>query len=810
MKIAQIVVDNKCKETDRIYSYLIPEGMDLKVGHRVIVPFGRANKKIAGYVVGIKNNCDLEVKRLKSIANLTCDEIFLSSSMLKIIWWMREKYLCYYIEAIHGALPASIRIKNTYLYELDKDFRDMDLLREGNPEVVMDVLEFIAENGGSVSKEELRDNFNDNLLENAIRKLTKLGAIKRHQKLKAQESIKYESFIYPGDIKDVRINSNAKKQRMLMDLVISNPGICTTSLQREYSIGKQIVESLLDKGYIRLKKKEVYRLMSEHILPEDKKVLTEEQKRAVKEIREHFKEGRHILLHGVTGSGKTEIYLELIEEELKKGKQGIILVPEISLTPQMIRRFTGRFGSTVAVLHSGLSDGEKYDEWRRIAEGKANVVIGARSAIFAPFQRLGIIIIDEEHENTYKSESRPKYDAREVAMKRSEIEGASLLLGSATPSIESFYKAANNLNNMSLVSINIRVNNRNMPDMKIVDMREELKAGNKSIFSCILSEEIKTSLVKKDQIILFLNRRGYSTFVSCRSCGYVAKCPNCNISLTYHAKGNYLSCHYCGFSRSNPKECPSCKSKYIKYFGIGTQRVEKEFKDTYGEIKVLRMDADTTTRKNSHREILDKFRNKEASALIGTQMIGKGHDFPDVTLVGIITSDTYLNLPDFRAAEKTFQMVTQSAGRAGRGDKPGTVIIQSYSPEHYSLLYAQKHDYVGFYNDEIKLRKEMNYPPFSHLGHIIISGFREDSVIKAAKEVNNLFKRLYCCNKGIEIWGPSPAPLSKINNKHRWQLLLKADDENDLLEVMREFNASDIFNTSDVSVSVDINPLNML
>lgn len=810
MKIAQIIVDNKCKETDKVYSYLIPEGIDLKIGHRVIVPFGRANKKIAGYVVGMEKNIDLEKNRLKYIISLPSNDIFLSRNMLKVIWWMREKYLCYYIEAIHGALPANIRVKNTYFYELNKDYEDLNLLREGNPEVLMDILEFIEENDGKVSKEELRDNFNDNLLENAIRKLIKLGVLKKHQKVKIQENIKYESFIYLNDTEKINIPSNAKKQKLLVDLVTSNPGISLSSIQRDYAISRDTINSLLSKGIIRIEEKEAYRLIPEEIPSDNKKILTKEQNRAMEEIKECFEEHRNVLLHGVTGSGKTEIYLQLIEEELNKGKQGIVLVPEISLTPQMIRRFIARFGNTVAVLHSGLSNGEKYDEWRRIAEGKATVAIGARSAIFAPFNKLGIIIIDEEHENTYKSETRPKYDAREVALKRSAIEGSNVLLGSATPSVESYYKASNQLSNMRLVQINTRVNNKMMPDVKIVDMREELKAGNKSIFSQNLSEEIRTALDQEDQIILFLNRRGYSTFVSCRSCGFVAKCPNCNISLTYHAKGNYLSCHYCGYSQSNPKECPSCKSSYIKYFGIGTQRVEKEFQNAFEDIKVLRMDADTTTKKNSHRIILDKFRNKEASALIGTQMIGKGHDFPNVTLVGIITADTYLNLPDFRAGEKTFQMVTQSAGRAGRGDKSGKVIIQSYSPEHYSLLYAKNHDYPGFYNDEIKLRKEMNYPPFSHLGHIVISGFKEEKVIKAAKEANNMISKLRSDRKNIEVWGPSPAPLSRINNKHRWQLVFKSSDEKELLNLMKEFNNSSILNLNEVSVSVDINPLNML
>jgi len=810
LRIAQVIVDNKCKETDRIYSYLVPDDLEIDVGHRVIVPFGISNKKVEGYVVGIKDSIDFDMSKLKSIISLTSNEKFLSTKMIELIAWIREKYLCYYIEAIHSVLPANIRIKNTYVYELSNYNNSMELLKEGCPEVLLEIVEFIEDNGGSALKEELRDNFNDNQLDNALRKLVKLNILKKKQFIKKQESIKYEKFVYPSNIESIQISSAAKKQSVLMDVVLNNPGISLSMLKKEYDISQDTINSLLKKGYIRVEEREAYRLKQEEVSPESKKILTDEQQRAIREINSHFSAGKYVLLHGVTGSGKTEIYLQLIEEELRKGKEGIVLVPEISLTPQMIRRFISRFGNTVAVLHSGLSNGEKYDEWRRIAEGKAKVAIGARSAIFAPFKNLGIIIIDEEHESTYKSETRPKYDTREVAMKRCEIEGSNLLLGSATPSIESYYKAVNHLDNMRLVSINNRVNNRSLPDIEIVDMREELKAGNKSIFSNRLFQEINNALLNNDQLILFLNRRGYSTFVSCRSCGYVAKCPNCNISLTYHAKGNFLSCHYCGYSRVNPTECPSCKSKYIKYFGIGTQRVEQEFIKTFRRSDILRMDADTTTKKNSYKIILEKFRNKEANVLIGTQMIGKGHDFPDVTLVGIITSDTYLNLPDFRSAERTFQMVTQSSGRAGRGDKAGKVIVQTYSPDHYSLLHAKKHDYVGFYEDEIKLRKEMNYPPFSHLCHVIISGYKEDKVIKAAKDIGCLIKDLTCDRNDIEIWGPSPAPLSKINNRHRWQLVLKADEEGKLLEIMKNFYNLNLLNFNEIGISMDINPLNML
>lgn len=812
MKIAEIIVDNKCKETDRIFSYAIPEDLTVEIGHRVIVPFGRGNKKIAGYVIGFTDTIEFNKEKLKSIIKLAEPEPLIYKNMIEMVKWMREKYLCYYIEAIHALLPANVRIKTTYYYETIGNSDEKELLEQGNTELLLDILEFIDSNGGKASKEELRDNFNDNFLENSLRKLIKLKMLKRTQSIKKTENKKYERLLYinshAGD--KVKIPANAKKQRMALEIINNSPGISIATIKKEFNISTSVINSLLDKDLIIIEEKEVYRLVQEEIPAEPVHNLTLEQLKAIDSISDSFSRDNHVLLHGVTGSGKTEIYLKLIEKELNLGRQGIVLVPEISLTPQMIRRFVGRFGDTVAVIHSGLSDGEKYDEWRRIRQGKAKVAVGARSAIFAPFNNLGVIIIDEEHEHTYKSEIRPKYDAREVAKKRCEIEGCKLLLGSATPTIESYYRAQKGLLDYNLVSLQKRVNQKPMPTIDIVDMREELKKGNKSIFSENLKSDILNTINENNQIILFLNRRGYSTFVSCRNCGYVVKCPNCNISLTYHAKGNYLSCHYCGYSRINPKTCPNCNSNYIRYFGIGTQKVEREFQNNFGILNVLRMDADTTARKNSHKIILDDFRNRKSDVLIGTQMIGKGHDFPDVTLVGIITSDTYLNMPDFRAAEKTFQMITQAAGRAGRGDKTGRVIVQTYSPEHYSLLHAKYHDYVGFYNEEIKLRKEMNYPPFSHIGNIIISGFNEKTVERVAKDAGKTLLVIVKEIRNVEIWGPASAPLSKIKNKYRWQIVLKTEKENQLIEIMTKFNNSKICSNNNISIAIDINPLNML
>ncbi len=809
-KIAEIIIDNKCKETDKVYNYGVTDDLIVETGHRVIVPFGRGNKKIAGYVTGFTDKIDFDKNRLKNIIKITEHNPLIPENIISLTKWMRDKYLCYYIEAIHAVLPANVRIKNTYYYELAKNTEKIEIIENNSFKQIDEVLEFIIQNGDIASKEELRDNFNDNFLDNALRKLVRNNILVKKQVIKKTERKKYERKLYidKENFENIKIPANASRQIQALEIIKNNPGINTFEIQKDYNIDTRVINSLLEKSVIEIKEEELYRLKHDEIHAESINSLTSEQIKAVDEINISFNRNRHVLLHGVTGSGKTEIYLKLIENELAEEKQGIILVPEISLTPQMIRRFVGRFGETVAVIHSGLSDGEKYDEWRRIREGKAKVAVGARSAIFAPFSNLGIIIIDEEHEHTYKSDVRPKYDAREIAIKRCEIEGCKLLLGSATPSIETYYKAVNEIDEFSVVSLKNRVKNLPMPEVEIVDMREELKKGNKSIFSNSLSNQIVEKMNLKEQIILFLNRRGYSTFVSCRNCGYVVKCPNCNISLTYHYKGDYLSCHYCGYSAENPKRCPVCKSRYIKYFGVGTQKVEEEFKKTFGITTVLRMDADTTTRKDSHKKILDKFRNREADILIGTQMIGKGHDFPDVTLVGIISSDTFLNIPDFRASEKTFQMITQAAGRAGRADLPGIVIVQTYSPEHYTIEYARNHDFISFYKDEIKLRKELNYPPFTYIGNIIFSGYNKDLVAKTAKEGGKVLDTYTKNISNMEVWNPTEAPLSKIKNNYRWQIIIKSRSEERLREVLRKFSQQS-FNKS-ILINMDINPNNML
>lgn len=570
------------------------------------------------------------------------------------------------------------------------------------------------------------------------------------------------------------------------------------------------LKSLEEKGLIKQSTQEIERNpLGKASTLDSPLTLNLEQERALREIKESLTvpKPQTFLLHGVTGSGKTEIYLQAINYVLEQGKEAIVLVPEISLTPQTVYRFSQRFGNQIAVLHSHLSDGERYDQWRRIKKGKVKVVVGARSALFAPLANLGIIIIDEEHESSYKQEENPKYHARELAQKRIELVGGTLILGSATPSVESYYQTQ--IGNYLYLPLKSRIANKPLPEVEVVDMRSQLKLGNKSVFSKPLAQAINNRLENGEQTILFLNRRGFSTFVLCRECGLVLRCPHCDVSLIYHSSDNLLKCHYCNYQQKVPNLCPRCQSRYIRYFGTGTQRVEEEVHKLFPQARILRMDADTTQRKNAHSQILEKFARQEVDILLGTQMIAKGLDFPAVTLVGIITADILLNFPDFRGAEKTFQLLTQVAGRAGRGNSPGQVIIQTYCPEHYSIKSAKKHDFLQFYQQEIEYREELGYPPFAYLAKITIKGEDEKAVIKKAEEAGQLWQQY---RGETEILGPVPAPLSKVRNQYRWQIVLKNKNLAQLREDIRNWwkDWSAGYQTLQVGIIIDIEPLGML
>ena len=540
------------------------------------------------------------------------------------------------------------------------------------------------------------------------------------------------------------------------------------------------------------------------------------QKRAVEAITAAMDaQGGRFLLYGVTGSGKTEVYIRCIRHALSQGRGAIVLVPEIALTPQMVSWFHARFGDHAAVLHSGLSAGERFDEWRRIRFGEARVVVGARSAIFAPMENISVVIVDEEHENTYQSESRPRYDARELAWRRAAENRAALVLGSATPSIASFMRAMPGVrpeNRLELLEMRERVQGRPLPKVELVDMRAEFDRGNHSVFSTRLIREMEDCLSRGEQAMLFINRRGHSTFVSCRKCGYVVKCGQCDVSMTYHQSENLLKCHYCGNTLPPPKSCPQCGSSYIKYFGAGTQKVAEEARKLFPQARIVRMDIDTTREKNAHERILGRFRSGEANVLIGTQMIAKGLDFPNVTLVGVMAADMTLNLPDFRSTERTFQLITQVAGRAGRAQKEGRVIVQTYDPDHYGIRLAAAQDYRAFYHRESAFRRSALYPPFTQIMRIVYSGKQEDEVRAAAQRDEQIL------NGWLEERGMKAdvvqlrsleAPISLLRGEHRWQLFLKMylkGDVNAACEKLQQLAGSA---DTGVRAELEVNPVNL-
>ncbi len=534
--------------------------------------------------------------------------------------------------------------------------------------------------------------------------------------------------------------------------------------------------------------------------------LTEEQSKALRNVIESVdkKEYKTFLLHGITASGKTEVYLQAIDHALNKGRTAIMLVPEISLTPQTVERFVSRFGNKVAVIHSKLTAAKKFLEWKRIKEGRANIVVGARSAIFSPMKDLGVIIVDEEHETSYKQDDVPRYHARDVALMRARLNNCPLILGSATPSLESYYKAK--AGEYKLVRLTKRIEERLLPKVKIVDMRMELATRKKiAIFSKVLLDAIDNTLKKGKQAIIFLNRRGFSTFVNCKKCGLVLKCKRCDTVLVYHFDEKKLICHYCNYKQEPPDICPKCRSSYIKYFGLGTERVESEISHQFANAHISRMDSDTTSKAGSHDKILGDFKSGDTSLLVGTQMIAKGLDFPEVTLVGVVSADVTLNIPDFRASERTFNLLTQVAGRAGRGEDGGEVIVQTYAPSHYAVLAAAKHDYDKFYEEEIKSRKELLYPPFVNLIKVTVRARNDELTLKTAQDLTDAIKGE---DKELKVAGPAPAPIARMRGYFRYNILLKGNDRAAMCTLLRKVLG--IFRKPHgVLVAVDVDPISM-
>ncbi|WP_226528249.1 primosomal protein N' [Metabacillus niabensis] len=805
MKYASVIVDVPAMQTDRSFDYKIPEEWQdfLTPGMRVIVPFGP--RKVQGFVVETKNSSEFD--RLKAISECLDLTPCLTPELLKVGHWLTEKTLCFKISAFQAMLPAAMKAKYEKIVSLTSDH---------SIEYLSEQLQPFFNKKNQVDMKEIEQAVPLRVIQKDIKNgyLELIYKVKQKGKEKKIRMVKLNCSIDQLAEKIKAVNTNAKKQLTVMTYFKENDIriIPVADLLAVTNVSDSTLKTLISKGILVEEYKEVYRDPYQDRLFEKTKALplNNEQQQAIAPILSAVENDDHhvFLMYGVTGSGKTEVYLQSIEAVLNNGKEAIVLVPEISLTPQMVNRFKGRFGSKVAVLHSGLSTGEKYDEWRKIQRKEVQLVVGARSAIFAPFENLGMIIIDEEHESSYKQEENPRYHARDVAIYRAEFHHCPVVLGSATPTLETFARAQKDV--YKLLTLKERVNKRSMPSVEIIDMREELRNGNRSMFSTALIEKLTDRLEKNEQSVLFLNKRGYSSFVMCRDCGFVIQCPHCDISLTYHRFGQQLKCHYCGHEEHMPNVCPECQSEHIRFFGTGTQRVEEELVKVMPEARIIRMDVDTTGRKGAHEKLLSKFGNKEADILLGTQMIAKGLDFPDVTLVGVLTADTMLHLPDFRATEKTFQLLTQVSGRAGRHELPGEVIIQTYTPENYSIQLASKYDYDAFYEHEMFLRKSHAYPPYYFLALVTVSHPEITKVVSVTDKIVQFLRRNV--SNESKILGPVASPIPRINDRYRYQCMVKYKREKNLHETLRKIidHFQQEMSSNDLMITIDLSPNTMM
>lgn len=858
---AQVIVDVPAKQTNRPFDYIVPAGLCawVGVGSRVGVPFGP--RTLQGFVVGLSERTEMDAGKLKPIEQVLDLVPPLTSELVELARWMSRTYVCHEITALQAMIPGALKAKYEKVIavagEQDRAAAvsgaagGQELMPANMPEEE-EIVAFVRSRG-TVTPEAMLRRFPES--GQALKRLLLRGELVEIQTVKDRLQTKKVHMVEPAAGAEVllgygdKLPANAARQRELLRFFADNPEpLPLAELTGKLNFGAGTVRSLVSKGLLTIREREVFRdpYVGRDFVRTRPLPLTDQQQAAFRPIAESLgrREHRVFLLHGVTGSGKTEVYLQAIQQCLDQGREAIVLVPEISLTPQMVERFKGRFGDAVAVMHSRLSQGERYDEWRKIGLKRVRVVIGARSAIFAPFTRIGLIIIDEEHEASYKQEESPKYHARDVAVQRALRHGAVVVLGSATPSLESYARTAGDAGGDSpfhLLTMSDRVEGRPLPTVHIVDLREELKAGNRSMFSRGLHQAISRRLERGEQTVLLLNRRGYSTFVMCRTCGYVVQCPHCDISLTYHQVSRAMRCHYCGFSQGVPNVCPSCGSEHIRYFGTGTQRVEEELAKLFPGIRVIRMDVDTTSEKGAHERMLARFRAKQADVLLGTQMVAKGLDFPDVTLVGVIAADTVLHLPDFRAAEKTFQLLTQVAGRAGRHRLPGEVYIQTYTPDHYSIEHAARHDFASFLDIELKTRRERGYPPYCELALVTFAHEQAALVIRAvesfAARLRERWKRTggarapssarlglgdasaapfgasgafgaSCAAPYFEVFGPVASPIPRIKDRYRFQCMIKYRGDVDVSSMLAETVSAfdETVRRNKLAISVDVNP----
>lgn len=779
--IAQILVDVKAKNVNKTYDYLVPENLIdfIEIGARVVVPFG--SRKVMGFVLGLTDKSEYD-QQLKTISKILDLESFLTKELIDIALDLSKKTNTLLIRVLETILPSALKV----IYKPKIKVINYLIL----PEPLKQLFAY--------QKQIYLDNIPLELYSSINREIKK-NSLSQIYEIKEKQSNLTKNYVKLTHKALEKITDKQKSVIEYLKLQKDEEELMPILL-KTLKITGSVVSTLEKHGYVEIYEKEVYRKVETLYETTDKEItLNEKQALVYERIIASLNQEKTFLLHGVTGSGKTEIYLKTIEKAIENDRNVLLLVPEISLTPMMISRFKSRFGDLVAAIHSGLSSGEKYDEWRRIIKKDARIVIGARSACFAPLDNLGIIIIDECHESSYKQNAGLIYYANDVLEQRSRVHHCPLVLGSATPNIDSYARAKKGL--YELLELNERALNAKMPKIEVVNMLEEFKSGNNETLSRKLSEEIKNRLERKEQVILLINRRGFSNFVICRECGYVFKCQNCDISLTYHEYSHSLKCHYCNHEEKIPTVCNRCGSKELSYMGSGTQKIEKYLHEVYPEAKVFRMDNDTTRKKNAHEILLDKFA-KEGDILIGTQMIAKGLDFPRVTLVGIIQADSNLYVPDFRAPEKAFQLIMQVSGRSGRRNIEGQVIIQAMNPEHYAIKYACDNDYLGFYQEEMKIRRYARYSPFYYLIDLLISGKNVRDVFYTGIEISKEIKRQ--TENGLIVLGPAMDQAIKINNRYLATVLIKYRDKKNLNEMINQI--IDKYQSEEVFINVDNYP----
>ncbi len=786
MRYAEVSVNSPAAQR-RAYSYSVPPGLNIDVGQAVWVPFG--DRLLQGVVMELTNYPAVEETR--DILGVIEPEPVLSPAYVSLADWISRYYLSPLFDAVALMLPPGYEQKAlTFISPSVPEDYDLSSLTVDQKRT-LDILR----RDGRTGLKDLEKALGQRKAQRLVSQLVKKGLAARSYELEpVRAKPKLESRLkLAAGIDETRqaiaglAEKRAVKQAALLSFLVEQAvTVSLTEARRETGCERSTVDALVKKSLVTLEQVEVRRdpLSRQTINLSYPLSLTAAQETALRSIsaslqREQEGQAEVFLLHGVTGSGKTEVYLQALAEAIKLGKRGIVLVPEIALTPQTIEWFASRFPGRVAVLHSQLSLGERFDEWQRIRNGEVDVVIGPRSAVFAPQPDLGLIVIDEEHEWTYKQQDVPRYHARTVALRLAELTGAVVVMGSATPDVETCYHAEHG--DYHLLELPERVTPREntpLPRVEVVDLREELKTGNRSMFSRSLAREITTALTGDGQVMLFLNRRGAATFIQCRDCGYVLVCRRCDVPLTYHLDENMLVCHQCNYRIPVPEACPECQSRRIKFLGVGTQKLEQEARKAFPGARLLRWDSDTTTRRGAHQEILDKFRSHEADILIGTQMITKGLDLPQVTLVGVVSADIALNLPDFRSGERTFQLLSQVAGRAGRGPLGGQVIIQTYSPDNYAIQAAAAHDYAGFYSREIEYRRQLHNPPFSQLASLVYTHRNDSACQREAERMKRLLAGDIATQgiAGMNIIGPAPAFTHRLRGRFRWQLIIRGSE----------------------------------